>query len=53
MVNENSYEIGRISVMKGSRQVLVQVVIFQFLGPNHAQDGATPNQIKPVLFSFK
>ena len=29
--------------MRGSRRVLVKVVLFQFLGPGLAQDGATSN----------
>ena len=40
---ESNNEIGRISVMRGSRRVLVKVVLFQFLGPGLAQDGATSN----------
>jgi len=43
VVNENSFETGRISVMEDSIQVLVKVMLFQFLGPCHAQDGAMPN----------
>ena len=51
MVNENSFETGRISVMEGSIQVLVKVILFQFLGPCHAQDGAMPN-FQPDSRSF-
>ena len=40
---EKSFETGRISVMKGSRQVLVKVVLFQLRGPGLTQDGATFN----------
>ena len=40
---ESNFETGRIFATECSRQVLVQVVLFQFLGPGHAQDGATPN----------
>ena len=40
---ERSVETGRISVMKGSRRVLVKVVLFQLRGPGHPQDDATPN----------
>ena len=40
---ERSFETGRISVMKGSRQVLVEVVLFQLRGCGHPQDDATPN----------
>ena len=43
MVNENSFEIGRIFVMEGSRQVLVKVVLFQLRGRGHPQNNATPN----------
>ena len=35
--------IHHILVMGRSRQVLVQVMLFQFLGPGLAQDGATSN----------
>ena len=40
---ERSIETGRISVMKGSRRVLVKVVLFQLRGCGHPQDDATPN----------
>ena len=40
---EKSFETGRISVMKGSRRVLVKVVLFQLRGRGHPQDEATPN----------
>ena len=40
---EKSFETGRISVMKGSRRVLVKVVLFQLRGLGHPQDDATPN----------
>ena len=40
---ESSTEIGRISVMKGSRGVLVKVVLFQLRGPGHPQDDANAN----------
>ena len=33
-----------------SRQVLVQVMLFQFLGPDLAQDDATPNFFPDHLF---
>ena len=36
-------ETGRISAMKGSRRVLVKVVLFQLRGRDHPQDDATPN----------
>ena len=38
---ERSFETGRISVMKGSRRVLVKVVLFQLRGHGHPQDDAT------------
>ena len=40
---ESITETGRIFVMKGSRQVLVKVVLFQLRGRGHPQDDATPN----------
>ena len=40
---ERSFETGRISVMKGSRRVLVKVVFFQLRGPGHPQDDANTN----------
>ena len=40
---EKSLETGRISFMKGSRRVLVKVVLFQLRGRGHPQDDATPN----------
>ena len=40
---EKSFETGRISVMKGSRRVLVKEVLFQLRGCGHPQDDATPN----------
>ena len=43
---ERSFETGRISVMKGSRRVLVKVVLFQLRGRGHPQDDATPNFLK-------
>ena len=43
MVNENSFEIGRIFVMEGSRQVLVKVMLFQSRKHDHSQDGAMPS----------
>ena len=41
MVNENSFETGRISIMEGSRQVLVEVMLFQLRERVQPQDGAT------------
>ena len=43
MLFERSFETGRISVMKGSRRVLVKVVLFQLRGHCHPQDDAMPN----------
>ena len=40
---EKSFETGRISVMKGSRRVLVKVVLFQLRGRGHPQNDATHN----------
>ena len=40
---ESNTETGRISVMKGSRRVLVKVVLFQLRGPGHPQDDANTN----------
>ena len=40
---ERSFETGRISVMKGSKRVLVKVVLFQLSGYGHPQDDATTN----------
>ena len=43
MLFERGFETGSIFVMKGSRQVLVKVVLFQLRGHGHPQDDATPN----------
>ena len=40
---ESSFETGRTSVMRGSRRILVKVVLFQLRGRGHPQDDATPN----------
>ena len=40
---ESNTETGRIFVMKGSRRVLVKVVLFQFRGHSQLQNEATPN----------
>ena len=40
---ESNTETGRISVMKGSRQVLVKVVLFQLRGRSQHQNDATAN----------
>ena len=45
MLNERSFETGRISIMRGSRRVLVKVVLFQLRERGHPQDDATPNFI--------
>ena len=39
---ESNTETGRIFVMKGSRRVLVTVVLFQLRGRGHPQDDAMP-----------
>ena len=50
---ERIFETGRISVMKGSRRVLVKIVLFQLRGRGHPQDDATPNLFadseRPIL----
>ena len=43
MLFESNTKTGRSFVMTGSRRVLVKVVLFQFLGPRLAHDGAKPN----------
>ena len=40
---ESIFEIGRCFAMGRSRQVLVQVMLNQFLWRGFAQDGTTPN----------
>ena len=40
---ESNTETGRISVMKGSKRVLVKVVLFQLRGRGYPQDEAMPN----------
>ena len=42
---ERSFETGQIFVMKGSRRVLVEGVLFHLRGRGHAQGHATPNFI--------
>ena len=53
MFFESNTETGRISVMKGSRRVLVKVVLFQLRGRGHPQDDARPtffaNSERPIL----
>ena len=50
---ESNTETGRISVMKGSRQVLVKVVLFQLRGHSQPQNDATVILLKnskcPIL----
>ena len=50
---ESNTETGRISVMKGSRQVLVKVVLFQLRGRSQHQNDATAiffaNSKRPIL----
>ena len=50
---ERSFETGRISVMKGSRRVLVKVVLFQLRGRSQLQNDAKANFFKnsncPIL----
>ena len=43
MLFESNTETGRISVMKGSRRVLVKVVLFQLRGRSQPQNDATDN----------
>ena len=43
MLFESNTETGRISIMKGSRSILVKVVLFQLRGCGHPQDDAMPN----------
>ena len=40
---EKMFETRRISIMRGSRQVLVKVVLLQLRGHDHPQDDTTPN----------
>ena len=37
------FETGKISVIRGSTQILAKVVLFQLRGRGHPQDDATPN----------
>ena len=53
MLFERSFETGRISVMKGSRRVLVKVVLFQLRGRGHPQDDATPNFLQILNALYK
>ena len=53
MLFESNTETERISVMKGSRRVLVKVVLFQLRGHGHPQDDTTtnffPDSKSPIL----
>ena len=40
---ESNTETGRISIMKGSRRVLVKVVLFRLRGRSQPQNDATAN----------
>ena len=40
---ERSFETGRISVMKGSRRVLVKMLLFHLDGHGYPQNDATPS----------
>ena len=55
MLFERSFETGKISVKRGSEQVLVKVVLFQLRGHGHPQHDATPNILpdsKSLLLGF-
>ena len=43
MVDESSFENESISIMRGSRQILVKVLLIQLDGRGHPQDDATPS----------
>ena len=53
---ERIFETGRISVMKGSRRVLVKVVLFQLRGHSQPQNDAKANSFanskRPILGLF-
>ena len=53
MVNESCIETDRIFVMRCSRRVSVNLVLFQLRGHGHPQDDAAPNFFKnserPIL----
>ena len=53
MLFKSNNETGRISVMKGSRRVLVKVVLFQLRGRGHPQDGAMPNFLQILNALYK
>ena len=46
MVGERSFEIGRISIVTGSRGILVKVLLFHLKGHGHPQVDAILNVIK-------
>ena len=43
MVDEISFKIKGSSIIRGSRRVLVKVLLFQLDGCGHSQDDATPS----------
>ena len=43
MVDESSFKIDCSSIMRGSRRVLVKVLLFQLDGHGHPQDDAMPS----------
>ena len=50
MLFEKWFETGRISIMKGSRQVLVKLVLFQLRVRSQPQNDATAaNSERPIL----
>ena len=53
MLFERSFETEKISVMKGSRGVLVKVVLFQLRGRSHPYDDATPTYRSITHTSFE
>ena len=46
---ESNTETGRISIMKGSRRVLVKVVLFWLRGRSQLQNDAMANSKRPIL----
>ena len=40
---QNNTETEKIAIREGSRQILLEVVLFQLRGYGHPQDDATPN----------
>ena len=43
MIDESSFKIESSSIMRGSRRVLVKVLLFQLDGHGHPQDDAMPS----------